>query len=46
MSQGGTSTLLRIAFADPQTVGNPRDLTEEAYVGIWGKAFERGVYSG
>lgn len=34
--------LARIAFADPQTIGNPRDLTEEAYVGIYRRAFERG----
>lgn len=34
--------LARIAFEDPQTVGNPRDLTEEAYRGIYRKAFERG----
>ena len=34
--------LARIAFEDPQTVGNPRDLTEEAYRGIYGRAFERG----
>lgn len=33
--------LARIAFEDPQTVGNPRDLTEAAYVGIYERAFER-----
>ena len=34
--------LARSAFEDPQTIGNPRDLTEEAYVGIYERAFERG----
>ena len=34
--------LARIAFEDPQTVGNPRDLTEAAYVGIYERAFGRG----
>ena len=34
--------LARIAFEDPQTIGNPRDLTEEAYRGIWRATFERG----
>ena len=34
--------LARIAYADPQTIGNPRDLTEEAYRGIWRATFERG----
>ena len=34
--------LARIAFEDPQTIGNPRDLTEEAYVGIYGRAFAGG----
>jgi len=34
--------LARIAFEDPQTIGNPRDLTEEAYAGIWRTTFERG----
>ncbi len=33
--------LARITFEDPQTVGNPRDLTEGAYVGIYGRAFGR-----
>ena len=34
--------LAKIAFEDPQTVGTPRDLTEEAYRGIYGQAFKRG----
>jgi choline dehydrogenase len=34
--------LARIAFEDPQTVGNPRDLSEEAYRGIYRRTFERG----
>ena len=34
--------LARIAFEDPQTVGNPRDLTYDSYVGIYRKTFERG----
>lgn len=41
-SEDETPMLARIAFEDPQTVGNPRDLTEAAYVGIYERAFERG----
>lgn len=32
--------LARIAFEAPQTVGNPRDLTEASYVGIYERAFK------
>ncbi len=32
--------LARIAFADPQTIGNPRDLSLGAYEKIWARAFE------
>ena len=32
--------LARIAFADPQTIGNPRDLNLGAYEKIWARAFE------
>ncbi len=32
--------LARIAFADPQTIGNPRDLNLGAYEKIWTRAFE------
>ena len=32
--------LARIAFADPQTNGNPRDLNLGAYEKIWARAFE------
>ncbi len=32
--------LARIAFADPQTIGNPRDLNLSAYEKIWARAFE------
>lgn len=35
--------LARIAFEDPQTVGNPRDLTEEAYREIYRRTFMRGI---
>jgi choline dehydrogenase len=34
--------LARIAFEDPQTIGNPRELDVAAYEGIWQTAFERG----
>jgi choline dehydrogenase len=34
--------LARIAFEDPQTIGNPRELDVGAYEGIWHTAFERG----
>jgi choline dehydrogenase len=34
--------LAEIAFADPQTIGNPRDLSVEAYRKIWKRAFEVG----
>ncbi|MCS7041079.1 MAG: iron-containing alcohol dehydrogenase, partial [Caldilineales bacterium] len=34
--------LAEIAFADPQTIGNPRDLSVEAYRKIWQRAFEVG----
>ena len=34
--------LAQIAFADPQTIGNPRDLTQKAYEKIWKRAFEVG----
>ncbi len=32
--------LAQIAFADPQTIGNPRDLSLAAYEKIWARAFE------
>lgn len=34
--------LAKIAFEDPQTIGNPRDLTEKAYEGIYRRTFELG----
>lgn len=34
--------LAEIAFKDPQTIGNPRDLTQESYVRIYKRAFEAG----
>ncbi len=34
--------LAKIAYADPQTIGNPRDLTEQSYVQIYKRAFELG----
>jgi choline dehydrogenase len=35
--------LAEIAFADPQTIGNPRDLSVKSYEKIWKRAFEVGV---
>jgi choline dehydrogenase len=32
--------LADIAFKDPQTIGNPRDLTLNSYVQIYRRAFE------
>jgi choline dehydrogenase len=37
-----TPELARIAFEDPQTVGNPRELDQESYELIYRRAFERG----
>ena len=34
--------LAEIAFKDPQTIGNPRDLTLQSYVKIYQRAFEVG----
>jgi choline dehydrogenase len=34
--------LAEIAFKDPQTIGNPRDLTQKAYEGIYRRTFEMG----
>jgi len=34
--------LADIAFKDPQTIGNPRDLTLNSYVQIYKRAFEIG----
>jgi choline dehydrogenase len=34
--------LAEIAFKDPQTIGNPRDLTQQAYEKIWQRAFDAG----
>jgi choline dehydrogenase len=34
--------LAEIAFKDPQTVGNPRDLTQKAYEGIYKRTFNLG----
>ncbi len=35
-------TLAKIAFDDPQTIGNPRDLTVRAYEAIYERTFEMG----
>jgi len=35
--------LAEIAFADPQTIGNPRDLSVKGYEKIWRRAFEVGA---
>lgn len=34
--------LADIAFKDPQTIGNPRDLSVQSYVNIWRRTFEMG----
>jgi choline dehydrogenase len=34
--------LAKIAFEDPQTIGNPRDLTFDSYVTIYRRTFEKG----
>jgi len=34
--------LSEIAFNDPQTIGNPRDLSRKSYVQIYQRAFELG----
>lgn len=34
--------LAEIAFNDPQTIGNPRNLSQDSYVKIYGRAFELG----
>lgn len=34
--------LAEIAFKDPQTIGNPRDLSQRSYVEIYERAFEMG----
>lgn len=34
--------LAKIAYADPQTIGNPRDLSQKSYEGIWKRAFDSG----
>jgi choline dehydrogenase len=34
--------LAKIAFEDPQTIGNPRDLSEQSYVQIYQQTFEIG----
>ena len=36
------SMLAKIAFEDPQTVGNPRELDLDSYAGIYQRAFEAG----
>ncbi len=35
--------LAEIAFNDPQTIGNPRDLTQASYARIWQRTFEIGA---
>ena len=37
--------LAEIAFEDPQTIGNPRDLSLESYVQIYRRAFNLGKES-
>jgi choline dehydrogenase len=34
--------LAEIAFKDPQTIGNPRDLSVQSYVQIYRRAFDLG----
>jgi choline dehydrogenase len=35
--------LAEIAFNDPQTIGNPRDLSVQSYATIWQRAFDLGT---
>jgi choline dehydrogenase len=35
--------LARIAYEDPQTIGNPREVDVEAYEDIYRNAFSRGA---
>jgi choline dehydrogenase len=42
-SEDEVPLLARIAFEDPQTVGNPRELDVVDYEVIWRDAFARGV---
>jgi choline dehydrogenase len=35
--------LAKIAFDDPQTVGNPRELDAASYEEIWKRAFDTGT---
>jgi choline dehydrogenase len=35
-------SLAEIAFKDPQTIGNPRDLSLQSYVKIYQRTFELG----
>jgi choline dehydrogenase len=41
-SENEVPLLARIAFEDPQTIGNPREVDVAAYEEIWRTAFERG----
>jgi len=41
-SENEIPMLARIAFEDPQTIGNPRPVTEADYEEIYGNAFRRG----
>jgi choline dehydrogenase len=38
--------LAEIAYHDPQTIGNPRDLTPQSYIKIYQRAFDLGKPSG
>jgi len=40
--EGEIPMLSQIAFNDPQTIGNPRDLTRESYVKIYQRTFDLG----
>ena len=42
MSKTLSPLLAEIAFKDPQTIGNPRDLTRGGYVQMYQRAFELG----
>jgi choline dehydrogenase len=41
-SEDEIPTLARIAFEDPQTLGNPREVDIAGYEEIWRNAFARG----
>jgi choline dehydrogenase len=41
--EGDIPLLAKLAAADPQTIGNPREIDESGYVQVYRRAFELGV---